>query len=73
MNEQYKPEPYYQKRAESIVDMLFDAKLFIKNLSRKDLQAIEDYIACEFQYGVDGALKVKEILAKHAKQGDHDA
>lgn len=63
-----KPEYHYQKRAESIVDMLFDSKLFNSELTRKDLQAIEDYIAYEFQSGVDGALKVKEILAKHATQ-----
>lgn len=57
-----KIEPYYQKRAESIVDMLFDSKLFNERLTRKDLQAIEDFIASEFQAGVDGAIKIKEIL-----------
>lgn len=65
-----KIEPYYQKRAESIVDMLFDAKLFSDNLTRKDLQSIEDYIAYEFHSGINGALRVKEIMARHTATKD---
>lgn len=57
-----KIEPYYQKRAESIVDMLFDSKMFDDRLTRKDLQAIEDFIASEFQVGVDGAIEIRRIL-----------
>lgn len=59
-------EPYYQKRAESIVDMLFDSKLFSDEVTRKDLQAVEDYIAYEFSSGINGALRIKEIAARHA-------
>ena len=66
-----KPEPYYQKRAESIVDMLFDAKLFSEDLDRKDLQAIEDYIAYEFHSGINGAVRIKEIIAKHAQSSTY--
>lgn len=65
-------EPYYQKRAASIVDMLFDSKLFSDELTRKDLQAIEDYIAFEFQSGIDGALKVKEIMARHKESSNKE-
>lgn len=62
-----KVEPYYQKRAESIVDMLFDAKLFSDVLTRKDLQAVEDYIASEFHSGIDSVVRLKAIIDRHAK------
>lgn len=66
-------EPYYQKRAESIVDMLFDAKLFNDNLTRRDLQAVEDYMACEFQSGIDGAVRLEKIIGRHkASKGNSD-
>lgn len=72
MNDREKPEPYYQKRAESIVDMLFDAKLFSDNLTRKDLQAIEDYIAYEFHSGINGALRIKEIISSATQSDSKD-
>jgi hypothetical protein len=68
IDDKYEVEPYYQKRSESIVDMLFDAKLFADNLTRKDLQAIEDYIAFELQTGIDGAIRIKEIMHKYTTQ-----
>ena len=63
-------EPYYQKRAASIVDMLFDSKIFNDNLTRSDLQAIEDYIAFEFNSGVKGAIRIKEIMERHKESTD---
>ncbi len=57
-------EPYYQKRAESIVDMLFDSQLFNTSLSRKELQAVEDYIAYEFQSGISNGIKLKATIAR---------
>lgn len=61
-------EKYNQKRAESIVDMLFDNKLFAEHLRRKDLQAIEDYIAFEFQTRIDSYERLKDIL-RQKKEG----
>ena len=51
--------------------MLFDAKLFSEDLDRKDLQAIEDYIAYEFHSGINGAVRIKEIIAKHAQSSTY--
>ena len=60
-----KPEPYIQKRAVSIVDMLFEAKFFVDYLTRPDLQMIEDYIAFELQAGIDSSVKISKLMEKH--------
>lgn len=58
-------ERYYQKRAASIVDMLFEGGMFLDKLTRPDLQAIEDYLAFEFQSGIESGIRIKELMKKH--------
>lgn len=62
-----KIEPYIQKRAASVVDMLFEGGLFTENLTRPELQAVEDYIAFELQTGIDSSLRVAKLLEKHKR------
>lgn len=55
-------EKHYQKRAEEFIDSLYDNGYFIKEVTRKDMRAVEDLLAFLFQSGVESALKGQELL-----------
>ena len=60
-----KPETYYQKRAASIIDIMFNGGLFNENITRKQMQIIEDFFACELQVEAESAAKLTDTMAKY--------
>lgn len=62
---------HMQYRAKSIVDMLFDGHLFNDQLTRDDMNLLEDFIAEEFQSSEKSVrewIKIMEKL-KHIQNG----
>lgn len=55
---------YLQERAKSIVDMLFDGKMFNESITRDDMKFLEDFIAEEYQSLEESVRKWVEIMAK---------
>lgn len=59
-----KSEHYYQMRAKELVDTLFDAKLFREDLTRDDMQSVEDLIAFNFETYAKTAESTAVLLYK---------
>jgi hypothetical protein len=51
----------FKQDAKQIVDMTFDAKVFKDNLTRDDLNAIEDMLEFILQSRFDSYLKMEKI------------
>lgn len=60
-------DKYYQGEAKRIVDMMFDNNLFNKELSRDDMQSVEDLIAYYFDSSAYTARKAAEIMIRVKK------
>ena len=60
-----KIDKYYQRQAKYIVDMLFDKGFLDKDVSRDDMDAIEEFLGYMFQAYSDMAATV----ARLTKQG----
>ncbi len=67
MSEEKKTEEYYQIRAKEVVDVLFDKKFFREDVNRDDMQAVEDFVAYNFQSHAELAVKCAMIM-KGAKE-----
>lgn len=61
-------EEYYQSQGKEIVDSLFNKKVFNQDLTRDDLQSIENLIAFYFQSHANSVKKCAEIKLKFNKQ-----
>jgi hypothetical protein len=62
-----KIQPHLQARAKSIVDMIFDSRIFNEKLSRDDIQSIEDVLAFEFQSNIDSFEKTFNLMQRFKK------
>lgn len=71
MTDQKKEKPkidgYYQAQAKNVVDCLFDKGFLREDVSRDDMNAIEDLIGFLFQSHCDMAAKAA-LLTKKAKE-----
>ena len=65
--EEKKIDHYHQMRAKEFVDALFNKDYFRKDVSRDDMNAIEDFLAFLFQSLSESTKKLAE-LDKRAKQ-----
>lgn len=61
-----KNEPYYQLRAKEIIDVLFDKKFFRDDVSRDDMQGVEDFVAFSLQSQSKMSVKCA-LLCKSVK------
>lgn len=59
-----KIEPYYQKRAEDIIDALFDKGYFGAEVKRRDMRHVEEWIGFELQSSADSAVRASQLLRK---------
>lgn len=57
-------EPYYMKRSEEFIDMLFDKGYFGKDLKRKDMRDVEELLGYLFQSQCQSAVKVDQMTRK---------
>jgi hypothetical protein len=55
-------EELFKNDAKQIVDMVFESKLFKDDVTRNDMNAIEDFISYLLQSRYDSYLKLKNIL-----------
>ena len=55
--ENEKVEPFYQIRAKEIIDLLFDKKYFREDVSRTDMQEVENFLAWSFQSQCQSQVK----------------
>lgn len=62
-----KAEPYYQRQAKDFIDMIFDNKLFNPNLSRTDIQEVENYVGYLLESAAKTSAKVAVMLEKIKK------
>jgi len=62
-----KVEGYYQIRAKELIDLLFDKKYFREDVSRDDMQGIEDFLAWTLQTQCKMAVKCA-LLSKRTKE-----
>lgn len=60
-------EKYNQETAKNIVDALFDSKIFCDDLTRDDLQNVEEILALTIQQNIDSFKKVYPLLQKFKK------
>ena len=57
-------EPFYQRKAQELVDMLVD-KGFIRNdVSREETRILEDYLGFLFQSDADSATRIANLMRK---------
>lgn len=57
-------EPYYLKRAEEVIDMLFDQGYFHEKVTRADMRAVEQLLGFYFQSGAKSAVRAAELTRK---------
>lgn len=57
----------FKQDAKTLVDTLFDAKLFKDQVTRDDLNSIEDYISSALNSRFDSYLKIEKIMDKLVK------
>ena len=55
---------HYKKRAEEFIDMLFDTHLLNPEIKRKDMRAVEDYLAYMYQSHANSAKTFLQFEAK---------
>lgn len=67
MEEEKKPEKYYQMRAKEVIDSMFDCKVFKDTITRDDMQGHEDLVAYLMQSNADTARKIAEFNFKFKK------
>lgn len=65
-------ETYYQKRAEEIVDNLFNKGYFDRDVKREDMRSIEELLAYYFQSSAEGAVRADRLLrtVRDTKEGN---
>jgi hypothetical protein len=61
-------EELFKNDAKQIVDMVFESKLFKDDVTRNDMNAIEDFISYLLQSRYDSYLKLKNILERVDKK-----
>ena len=68
-----KVEPYYQRQAKDLTNLLFDKGFLADDLTRESIDWLEDYIGFVFQSRCEMAAKAavlsrksREIIAKKA-------
>lgn len=57
----------FKQDAKSIVDMLFDAKLFKEQITRDDLNSVEDFVGDAMNSRFNSYLKIKSLMDKLVK------
>jgi len=62
-----KIDGYYQMRAKEIVDMLFDKGYFREDVSRDDMNDVENFLAWSFQMQCEFAKKIALLIKKTKK------
>lgn len=55
---------YFKQDAKQIVDMLFDTKCFKDDVSRDDMNSVEDFIKEMMQIKFESNLKLKSLIDK---------
>ena len=53
---------YYQLRAKSLIDLLFDNSLLSETITRSQMQIIENYVADEYQSIHDSTERIFSLL-----------
>lgn len=57
-------QPYYQKQAKDVVDMLFDKRLLADDLSRETVKGLEDLMGYLFQTQAETAVQCALLTKK---------
>lgn len=57
-------EPFYQKRAKEVVDAFYDKRFLADDLSRSDLQSVENVLAHYFQSLCESAVTMAELCKR---------
>jgi hypothetical protein len=61
-------DKYYKKRAVEFIDTIFDNGYFSKEVTRKDLRKLDEYLAFVMQSQVDMAVKCDQVMRKFNKE-----
>lgn len=64
-----KIQKHHKERAKHLVDLLFNKGLFAEDVSRDDMQAVEDLIAFEYQSNETSVKRCLDFLQKIKKTG----
>lgn len=56
-------EKYYKRLAKDMTDMLFDKNFLNKELTRKSIDKLENYIGFMFQSTSNSAVQASQLLA----------
>jgi hypothetical protein len=59
-----KIDKYYLKKAEEVVDALFDKGYFKEDVSRKEMTKVEELIGYIIQSESESAVKMHEMIRK---------
>ncbi len=60
-------EPYYQRQAKDLTNLLFDKEFLAKDLSRESMDWLEDYLGYILQSQVQSAIKAHDLLKSSRK------
>lgn len=63
-------EPYYQKRAQELVDMLVDKGFVRDDLAREETRILEDYIGFLFQSQAKSVERTTELMRKYKSKSE---
>ena len=64
MNTEEQKTGYFKQDAKSIVDMCFDSKIFRSDLTRDDMNEIENLISCLLQSRFDNHIRINKLLER---------
>ena len=72
-NEEIKVEPYYQRHAKDLVDLLFDKGYINPDVSRDGMKELEDFIGYLFQSQSQSSARCAVLSAKLKQRGINNA
>jgi len=58
------PENYFKSDAKAIVDMCFDAKIFVDSITRDDLNSTEEFIKDMLQSRFESYIRIKDLTKR---------
>jgi len=72
MEETIKIDKHCQGRAKDLVDCIFDKNYFREDVTREDMQGVEDFLAFMLQSSVETAIRCHDLCKKMKEEPSND-
>lgn len=62
MSDEKKPDPYYQKQANDLVNLLYDKRFLADDVARESMDKLEGFIAFILQSTAESAVRAHDLV-----------